>query len=125
MERSTAQRRAIRKALVDADRPLSPQEVHSAARHAVPNLGLATVYRTLKAMIDEKLLVAVELPGESARYELSGKRHHHHFHCRDCGKVYDVDGCAQDLSSMLPRGFEMQDHEIVLYGLCVACTQAS
>jgi Fur family ferric uptake transcriptional regulator len=124
MERSTAQRRAIRKALVDADRPLSPQEIHDAAQLEVPLLGLATVYRTLKAMIDERLLVAVELPGESARYELSGKQHHHHFHCRDCGKVYDVEGCSSDLSTMLPKGFEMQDHEIILYGLCPTCTSS-
>ena len=124
MERSTSQRRAIRRALVDGDRPLSPQEIHAAAQTQVPGIGLATVYRALKSMLDERLLVAVELPGESARYELSGKQHHHHFHCRDCGKVFDVKGCSQDLSAMLPNGFEMQGHEIVLYGLCVTCKRA-
>ncbi|GEM85590.1 Fur family transcriptional regulator [Meiothermus granaticius] len=123
MERSTRQRQAIRAVLEEIDRPLSPQEVLSAAQHKVPGLGIATVYRTLKGMVEEGMAVAVELPGNPPRYERSGKKHHHHFHCIACGKAFELEGCPGDFAFMAPRGFQTQGHEIVLYGRCAECCQ--
>ena len=121
MARRTAQRAAIRKVLEDTDRPMSPAEILQASQLFVPGLGLTTVYRTVNALVDEGWLVAVELPGEADRYELAGKAHHHHFRCRCCGAVFNVSGCADGLGRLLPKGFEMEDHAIVLYGSCNAC----
>ena len=53
MERNTRQRSAIRDSIARADRPLLPQEVLEAARQDVPGLGIATVYRNLKALVEE------------------------------------------------------------------------
>jgi len=72
-------------------------------------------------LLEDGWLVAVDLPGESARYEVSGKRHHHHFQCRQCGKVYEVPGCLKDVGALTPRGFRVTGHEVVLYGKCSAC----
>jgi Fur family transcriptional regulator, ferric uptake regulator len=121
MQRQTRQRDAIRAALAAAARPLSPQELLSAARRALPGLGIATVYRTVKALLAEGALHSVELPGAPARYELAGKRHHHHFHCRTCDGVFEVDACPAGIGRLLPRGFSLERHEIILYGLCAAC----
>jgi len=121
MGRSTRQRRAIREVMRELDRPLSPGEVLEAARQKVPSLGIATVYRTLKGLVEEGSVVAVELPGEAPRYELSGKKHHHHFHCIYCGKVFEIEGCSGDFSEMVPHGFIAERHEIVLYGRCAQC----
>ncbi|MCS7193732.1 MAG: transcriptional repressor [Meiothermus sp.] len=121
MERFTRQRQAIREVMAELDRPLSPAEVLEAARRKVPSLGIATVYRTLKGLVEEGSAVAVELPGQAPRYELSGKRHHHHFHCTHCGKVFELEGCPGDFSFMLPQGFQAERHEIVLYGRCTEC----
>lgn len=121
MERRTSQRDAIRSVFEDAARPLSPGEVLDAARDRVPGLGQATVYRTIKAFLDDGVLSPVTLPGDPARYELHGKDHHHHFHCRRCDKVYEVDHCAVDVKALKPRGFIVDDHELVLYGTCAEC----
>lgn len=121
MERNTKQRDAIRRALTEADRPLGPQEVLEAARVHSPGLGIATVYRNLKALEEEKLLIRIELPGEAPRFEVAGKGHHHHFHCTNCGKVYDVEGCPGDLSELAPPGFQLKGHDLTLYGHCVSC----
>ena len=67
MIRNTAQRRAIRKILAEADRPLSPEETLTGAQNIVPNLGMATVYRSVKSLVEEEWLVAVDMPGESQR----------------------------------------------------------
>lgn len=122
MERKTNQRAAICEAFRAAARPLSPQEVLDAAQDEVPSLGIATVYRNIKALIQENWLQTVDLPGEAARYELADIGHHHHFHCKSCGKVFDIEGCPGKLQAMLPEGFALDDHEIVLYGRCADCT---
>lgn len=123
MERSTRQRDAIRAVLCACGRPLSPVEVHEAARVAVSRLGLATVYRTLRLLVDAGLLRVINLPGESARYELAQSRHHHHFQCNTCRRVYDIPGCPGDMRSLAPRGFRIEAHDLTLYGRCSACSK--
>lgn len=125
MERSTRQRAAIRAALDTAQRPLLPQEVHEAARRKVPALGLATVYRTLKALLDEESIQLVTLPGEPARYESRRDHHdhhHHHFQCTECRRVFDIDACPGDMRNFAPPGFTVDHHELTLYGRCPECS---
>lgn len=121
MQRETKQRQAIRKALAEAGHPLSPKELHEAARAHVEGLGIATVYRNLNALQEEGWIEPVELPGQPPRYEVAGKEHHHHFHCRECDRVYEVEGCPGNVASVTPRGFRLEHHEMVLYGLCDRC----
>ena len=125
MQRKTQQRDAIRAALEAADRPLSPQEILEAAQDSIPKLGIATVYRNIKSLLADGWLLPVELPGAPNRYEVAGKHHHHHFHCRNCDRVYEVEGCPPDLKDLAPAGFTLQAHEIILYGLCDACGTSS
>ena len=121
MERQTRQRDAIRTALEAAGRPLSPQEILVSARRSQATLGLATVYRAISSMVEAGALHEVELPGAASRYELAGKQHHHHFHCRRCDGVFEVEACPTGIGRLLPRGFRLERHEIVLYGLCKGC----
>ena len=92
-----------------------------AAQRHLPGLGIATVYRTLKSWLEEGSLVQVDLPGEPPRYEATGKQHHHHFHCRACDRVYELEGCPDGLKSLTPAGFSLESHEVVLYGRCATC----
>lgn len=121
MERQTRQRIAIWQALERADRPLAPEEVLERARARVPRLGLATVYRNLRALVALGRLRPVTLPGSADRYELAGKDHHHHFHCRECDRVFEVETCTGGFQSITPNGFHLERHEVTLYGLCPNC----
>ena len=125
MERNTRQREAIRGVFDRSDRPLSPQEVHERAGRAAAGVSMATVYRTLKALVAEGALVAVELPGQAPRYEPAGLQHHHHFQCRVCGRVYDIHGCPGRLDRLAPAGFVVEGHEITLRGVCERCGSAA
>ena len=122
MERNTRQRSAIRDAIAQADRPLLPQEVLVAAQHDVPGLGIATVYRNLKVLVEDGELQTVKLPGENPRFELLGRQHHHHFLCRQCQRVFDVHACPGDMRSLAPQGFLVEDHDLTLYGRCKDCS---
>ena len=122
MVRNTRQRAIIREVLEKADRPLGAQEVLTEAQEQMEGLGIATVYRTIKGLVEESWLVPVELPGEPPRYELAGKDHHHHFHCKDCGKMYELEGCVENLKKLIPKGFRITGHEVLLYGACAHCS---
>lgn len=121
MERSTRQRRAIRRVLLETRRPLSPREILELARRQVPSLGLATVYRNLRALVEEGAVVPVALPGEPLRYEAAGAGHHHHFLCRGCGRAFELPGCRLEADLDLPPGFSAEDHDVVVYGRCPDC----
>ena len=120
-QRKTAQRRAIQEAIHTAGRPLTASEILAEARNSHPALGIATVYRAVNLLVEEGWLKSVRLPGEPARFERADGGHHHFFQCRACGLTYTVEGCAGGLESLVPDGFQVERHEIVLYGTCEGC----
>jgi Fur family transcriptional regulator, ferric uptake regulator len=122
--RDTRQRRAIRAAFLGTDRPLDPTEVLTLAATGHSSLGIATVYRNIKSLLEEGWLTPVELPGEVTHYELAGKEHHHHFHCRTCGKVYELNACLPNVQKLAPQGFQVAGHDLLLYGACRECSPA-
>jgi len=119
--RNTPQRAAILEAFEQTERPLQAEEVLSYAKRDVDSLSIATVYRTLRSLVDEGSVVPVEIPGEATRYEIAGKGHHHHFVCRDCERTFELEGCVKGLSNLTPRGFDTEDHHITLFGRCKDC----
>lgn len=119
--RSTHQRRRIREVFEKNDRPLAADEVLQLAQQKVAGLGMATVYRTIRALTQEGWLVPVEVPGAPPRYEVRGKNHHHHFHCLSCRRLFELDGCLEQLAKALPRDFRAVDHVVLIYGFCAAC----
>jgi len=125
MERKTRQRDAVCGVFERESRPLSPLEVLQEAQRELPTLGIATVYRHLRSLVEEEWLQLVELPGVPPRYERAGKHHHHHFHCHGCGKVYELEGCTGGFASLVPDGFELESHTMVLHGRCAGCTHAA
>lgn len=122
MTRRTDQKAAIGAVIEAAERPLTAQEICELAQEAVPGLGIATVYRNVKSLVESDGLCAVDLPGEPTRYERADLGHHHHFQCDECGRVFDVHGCPGGVKAIVPDGFQLRHHEILMYGRCDACS---
>lgn len=121
MDRSTRQKRAIGAVLLNHRSPLTAAEIRRHALKEVPSLGIATVYRSLKSLAADGQVVSVEIPGEPPRYERADKGHHHHFLCRECGEVFELEKCLDGIRKMAPKNFRVDDHEIILYGACAGC----
>jgi len=119
--RNTKQRDALKAVLERAERPMSVHELLDAGASQVEGLGVATVYRTLSALLGEGWIEAVEIPGEPVRYERAGKGHHHHFQCERCDRVFDITGCLENLRTLVPPTFRISNHAVTLYGTCEAC----
>ena len=121
MQRNTKQRDAIIDVFRRSDRPLSVGEVHEFAAQTVDGISVATVYRNIKALVDRRRLEVIRLPGEAPRYERTGMDHHHHFRCNSCERLYDLNGCLGGVDALLPRGFRMESHDLLLMGRCASC----
>jgi Fur family ferric uptake transcriptional regulator len=121
MPYSTRQRDAVHDILTESERPLTAQEIWKAGRKKKPGLGIATVYRTLKAMVEKQEVILVEIPGSAPHYERQKEHHHHHFLCESCHRVFELEGCVHEVVDLAPKRFKVKRHEIILYGSCEEC----
>lgn len=126
MSETRSKHEQVIEALSHAEGPMSANELweHLRSANTEESIGIATVYRSLRKGVEEGDLVPVELESGSVRYESAGLEHHHHFLCSDCSRAFDVEGCVNNLDQLLPQGFEMTKHEILLYGRCADCRMA-
>lgn len=115
--RETKQRHAIRRAFELADRPLGPKEVLDIACNEVRNLGIATVYRNIKTMVDQGALETINLPGEPPRYDLPRSKAENSslIMCKKTNRVFHG---SQDVHIELPTipGFNIKNYQIIFYG---------
>lgn len=121
MKRDTQQREAIRKTVLNAGRPLSIQEIFETAKKEVSGLGIATVYRNLKSLCEEGAITQINLPGHPSCWEKATESHHHHFYCLSCNRFFEIHNCPKDLKKILPDGFDLTEHYILLRGKCSTC----
>jgi Fur family ferric uptake transcriptional regulator len=123
MIRKTVQRDAIKEAFQLKDRPIRINEILQLGRKTVESLNQATVYRNLKLLVESGWLKVIHHPKIGVFYEKAEKRHHHHFHCHACDRLFEVPGCALNEKESTPPGFVMERHEIFLFGICPSCSQ--
>jgi Fur family transcriptional regulator, ferric uptake regulator len=121
MKRKTSQRAAIEETFRVQDRALGIEEILHNGRAMVESLNQATVYRNLKLLVEKGWLKQVNHPFLGTLYERSGKKHHHHFHCHACNRVYELPGCALKEAEAAPEGFVVENHEVFLSGICPSC----
>lgn len=106
---------------------LAAEEVFIEARKMVPNIGIATVYRTLELLSNLDILYKTTFDEGKFRYELSeadNSHQHHHVICPACGRILEVE---EDLLTQLEqhleeKGYEVIDHQLKIYAYCPECT---
>ncbi len=121
--RVTAPRRAVLAAL--ADHPHSTADaVATVVRDELGSVSTQAVYDVLAACVDVGLVRRIEPAGSAARYETRTGDNHHHVVCRSCGRTADVDCTVDERPCLTPsgdQGFEIDEAEVVFWGLCPAC----
>ncbi|PCJ62656.1 MAG: transcriptional repressor [Planctomycetota bacterium] len=125
--RKTNQREIIYEVIKNSKGPLSPNELLEKAKENNESIGIATIYRTIKLLIDANEIIQVTLPDGQTRYELSKLDHHHHFKCKKCNSIFDLDNCPLSIPDQInvPAGFILEGHEITLFGVCAKCSKTN
>mgnify|MGYP000026489459 CR=1 FL=1 len=117
----TPQRRAIIRYLQSAKNHPTPEGVLKVINRRFPMASRATVYNTINWLKENGLLKEIF---ESGIVRLDPNfQHHHHFVCRKCGKVEDVDfEILPDLRiCTLPGASSIESFEVVIRGICEKC----
>jgi len=127
----TPQRRAILDTVIDNQgKHLSTEEIYDIVKKCCPEIGLATVYRTLQLLSELDVLSKLNLDDGCVRYELNtheDDHQHHHLICTNCGDVIEV---VVDLLDALESEievnyqFKINDHKVKFFGICKKCQEA-
>jgi Fur family ferric uptake transcriptional regulator len=128
--RLTPQREAVLRALLtNANQHQSAEEVHQAARKYLPEIGLATVYRTLELFGSLGVVHQLHTAEGQSRFEFNAaadEHYHHHVICISCGAISE---CNEDLLEVLEEkvinttGYQVIDHCLQFYGYCPRCQE--
>ncbi len=127
----TPQRQTILQTFLEhVDSHLSAEEVYMLVKHQNPEIGLATVYRTLDILAEIGILLKNDFGDGRCRYEFSRKDEHHHHHhliCLGCGNVSEFDDdLLESLEAVIIKRnhFKILDHDLKFYGYCQECKGA-
>ncbi|MEW6522109.1 MAG: Fur family transcriptional regulator [Bacillota bacterium] len=124
----TRQRSKIIETLVEkAGEHLSAEELYALVSKKAPEIGLATVYRTLDLLEHLDIVEKTNFGDGRARYELAGPdadHRHHHLICIGCGNITEVkEDLLYPMERMLERAYQFRitDHRLEFYGRCQSC----
>lgn len=125
--RVTGPRLAVLRAVQGEGQHRDVNEIAEAARKRLGTLSTQAVYDNLDILVEAGLVRRVQLSGHPARYEARVGDNHHHVVCRQCGATADVDcavGAAPCLEPSADHGFQIEEAEVIFWGLCPQCQQA-
>lgn len=124
----TPQRRAIVDIIIKNEgNHLTTEEIYDLVKVECPEIGLATVYRTVQLLEEMGVICKLDLNDGCNRYELvrqDENHQHHHLICNNCGRVIEVQG---DLLEILEHDietkydFEIKNHSVKFFGICNEC----
>ena len=128
----TPQRRAIVEMIINSKgNHLTTEEIYNLVKLNCPEIGLATVYRTVLLLDEIGVVARLDLNDGCSRYELVSEHEHHRHHhliCTNCGKVLEVEGdLLEDLEEKIEKKYEfkIEDHSVKFYGICEECLKKS
>jgi Fur family ferric uptake transcriptional regulator len=126
----TSQRQAVLRAITEHEgEHLNPEEIYEIVKEECPDIGLATVYRTLLLLENMELVYKLDFDDGCSRYELNRNKEdhrHHHLICMKCGSVAEVEGdLLESLEEqiLIKNNFIVKDHRVKFYGYCAKCSQ--
>ena len=103
----------------------SAQRIHEDLAESGQRIGLATVYRNLRALAEEgEVDVLMAADGEALYRRCDVDTHHHHLVCRQCLRTEEIEARAVEKwvhSLGKNYGFTDLEHSIEVYGTCAEC----
>ena len=122
--RVTNPRRAVVNLLDKKEEGFSAEELCG----ELPQVGRATVYRTIKLLLDAGVICKLALPDGAPKYSLARVEHHHHVLCIRCGAVSEFrDATVERLLRTLGGDIvgEIVGHRMEFYIVCQECLAGS
>lgn len=120
--RMTGPRRKVAELLSNRAEAFSAEEVNA----ELSGVGRATVYRTIRLLVDAGVLCKTVMLDGAPRYSFDDARHHHHVICTTCGQVQEfrkpaVERLLREMAAEVPG--RPMGHRVELYVTCPRCLE--
>ena len=123
----TPQRKVIVETFLEAEGHFSVEELCVRVKDTAPDVGQATVYRTLKLLVESGLADSIDIGAGGALYEHAyGHDHHDHLICTECHKKVEIfDDAIENRQADVAEeyGFTLTRHRMYLFGICSECSK--
>lgn len=119
----TPQRLAIFHMLTNTTAHPSAETIYTSLHETHPTMSLATVYKTLDALVKASLVQQLNVGEDSYRYDATTLPHPHII-CTSCKKVFDLEPHALPSNKEQVEaltGFSLSHEQLYFYGTCPAC----
>jgi Fe2+ or Zn2+ uptake regulation protein len=118
----TPQRRFIFQTLEAASEHLSAEDVYQSVKELIPDISLATVYNTLRELVELGEVRELDLGEGKSRFDPITSDHQHLI-CVNCHELQDID-CElpeAELCTERLHGYRFLGADVLIYGLCPKC----
>ncbi|MBE7081988.1 MAG: transcriptional repressor [Clostridiales bacterium] len=118
--RNSKQRELIKELIKGrCDHPTA-EMIYLSAREKNPTISLGTVYRNLKLLVEEGVIITLETEDKRLHYDGDLSRHSH-FVCDKCGKIIDLFKPAPIPQELNELGVNVSGEKCIYYGSCLDC----
>ena len=126
-EKLTEPRRVLVRHIFDNHKHFDADELVADLRNAGRQVSRATVYRTLRLLVEAGLLRELRLTNRTAYEHDFGYPSHDHLHCTECNRVIEfrndeISRLREAIS--MEQGFRASGHRFIISGICRACSRA-
>lgn len=126
-EKLTEPRRVLVRHIFDAHKHFDADELAAELQAAGRRVSRATIYRTLRLLVDAGLLRELRLTNRTAYEHDYGYPSHDHLHCSRCNKIVEFrDDSIRRICDQISRenGFRATGRRLVIEGVCAECSKA-
>lgn len=125
--RKSLRRSQVLEVFSKCEKHVTVNELVELVHSKYPDIGIATIYRTLKLICDSGIARTTEFEKGTIRYEHDfGHQHHDHLVCFNCGAFIEInnDRIEEEQNKIAKdNGYTLLNHKMILYGLCQKCSK--
>ncbi len=97
------------------------EEIYEEIKKDFPMLSFATVYSILELFRKKEIVQELKIDFERSTFDINSHSHHH-FMCKVCKKVYDVDiPLCETIKKGKVKGHIIESFQSYFYGICKKC----
>ena len=116
----TPQRLEILKYLDENRTHPTVDEIYSELKEKNPSLSKTTIYNSLETLKEHAIIQSLTISGTELRYDFENKIHHH-FLCKICGNIIDINIKCPNLEKILKGGHKVEEVHGYFKGNCKKC----
>lgn len=96
--------------------------IHEIIKQTNPSMSLATIYKNIKVLVQENVIIEIAFADNKTRYELVPYVQHGHMMCKLCGDISDVHINFKDLTvKTMHKDSIIDEIQINVIGTCSNC----